>query len=975
MQKTIHANKRRILAILLCIAVIAGCLPFSAQEAYAASGTVNYKKGAVLEYGSHWTNFMYVDGSTKNVAYCADPTKASPDEGSHTYELLAKDSAYRKALYYMPGGYGYDKVMKGKCFSGWSENEAYVVGHLLVSYIHDGYKMSGDAFTGATAKYIEKTKEVVNELKKLPAPPVAYKAFIIKSGTYQDIVGSWYMEPMGWLELNKSSSNASVSDGNPNYTLKGAKYGVYQDGKLITTLTTDENGYAKSGKLEEGSYTVKEVKASAGYAIDVTSYDVHVVTEQTTSIKVKEVPQNNPMDLVLEKIDTETKKYEPQGKAALEGAKFKVEFYAVNSEPRAAKQPDRTWIFKTDAEGRIRFDDAPFVSGDDFYYQNDGTTVCLPLGKVVITETKAPEGYLPFEESLTVWIPSEGTAESVKTYHAPIAPEQVKRGDLDFVKVSDGDLNRLAGIPFKITSLTTGESHIIVTDANGYASTAASWNPHTQNTNAGKTSEDGIWFGEAEPNNEKGALIYDDYEIEELRCEANEGMTLIKVKVSVYKDAVTVPLGTMTDDYIEIKTTAKDEASDSQLGKAEETVAIVDTVEYKGLKKGEDYLLIGTLMNKETGKPIENDGKPVTVEKTFTAKKAEGTVEVEFKVDSALLKGKAVVVFEELYQDDVKLAVHADIEDDGQTVYYPEIGTTAKDKDTETAYSIIGKEVTIVDTVHYEGLKAGKTYKLVGTIMDKETGKPLKNGEKEVTVTKEFTAETINGDVAVEFTFDSSELSGKDIVVFETLYRGDKEIAVHADLENQGQTIHFPEIGTTASDDSDRDKELENKGEVTIKDTVEYKNLVPGKAYLLKGILMDKEIGKPLKVGGEEITSEMEFTAENDSGTVEVTFTFDAEGLSGKEIVVFEKVFYADSDIQVAVHEDIDDEGQTVKVKPEEEKEETPPVFTDTPKTGDDSNVILWVVLLLAAGAGITAMKIRTRLKAEKSDGSTEENE
>ena len=117
MQKTIHANKRRILAILLCIAVIAGCLPFSAQEAYAASGTVNYKKGDVLEYGSHWTNFMYVDGSTKNVAYCADPTKASPDEGSHSYELLAKDSAYRKALYYMPGGYGYDKVMKEKCFS------------------------------------------------------------------------------------------------------------------------------------------------------------------------------------------------------------------------------------------------------------------------------------------------------------------------------------------------------------------------------------------------------------------------------------------------------------------------------------------------------------------------------------------------------------------------------------------------------------------------------------------------------------------------------------------------------------------------------------------------------------------------------------------------------------------------------------------------------------------------------------------
>ena len=211
--------------------------------------------------------------------------------------------------------------------------------------------------------------------------------------------------------------------------------------------------------------------------------------------------------------------------------------------------------------------------------------------------------------------------ETVKTYNEQRVPEQVKRGDLEFVKVSDGDLKRLEGVPFTITSLTTGESHTIVTDKNGYASTAASWNRHSHNTNAGKTSEDGIWFGTSKPDDTKGALIYDDYEIAEQRCKANEGMDLLKVKVSIYRDSVTIPMGTMTDDRIEIETTAKDAKSGTHFGKPEGKVTIVDTLEYKGLKKGETYKLTGTLMNKETGKPFMVNGKPVTAEKTFKARK------------------------------------------------------------------------------------------------------------------------------------------------------------------------------------------------------------------------------------------------------------------------------------------------------------------------------------------------------------------
>ncbi len=119
-------------------------------------------------------------------------------------------------------------------------------------------------------------------------------------------------------------------------------------------------------------------------------------------------------------------------------------------------------------------------------------------------------------------------------------------------------------------------------------------------------------------------------------------------------------MGTMTDDRIEIETTAKDEESKTHFGKPEGKVIIVDTVEYKGLKKGETYKLTGTLMNKETGKPFMVNGKPVTAEKTFKARRSSGTVDMVFTVDGELLKGKTTVVFEDLYQDDIKLAVHAD---------------------------------------------------------------------------------------------------------------------------------------------------------------------------------------------------------------------------------------------------------------------------------------------------------------------------
>lgn len=210
---------------------------------------------------------------------------------------------------------------------------------------------------------------------------------------------------------------------------------------------------------------------------------------------------------------------------------------------------------------------------------------------------------------------------------------------MEGVKIGDGTHKRLANVPFRITSKTTGESHIIVTDKNGQFSTAADWVSHKQNTNAGKSSEDGIWFGTSTPDDSKGALLYDTYEIEELRCDSNKGMTLIPIfDVVVSRNKTVIDLGTLTDDYepeISIHTTAADKVTGEKSIIAGKSVTIVDTVTLDGLKKGTKYQLKGWQMVKSENAQLFIDGKPVESDYTFTAKNQKW--KLRFPIRSMLL--------------------------------------------------------------------------------------------------------------------------------------------------------------------------------------------------------------------------------------------------------------------------------------------------------------------------------------------------
>ena len=225
-----------------------------------------------------------------------------------------------------------------------------------------------------------------------------------------------------------------------------------------------------------------------------------------------------------------------------------------------------------------------------------------------------------------------------------------------------------------------------------------------------------------------------------------------------------------------------------------EQITITDTVEYSGLTVGQEYRLVGILMDKETGEPLligeGEEQTQVTSEATFIPAEPNGTIDVLFTFDAIGLEGKSVVVFETLYTDEKEVASHTDIEDEGQTITFteqPRIGTTATVDGQHTAEPT--GEITIVDVVEYTGLTPGETYTVSGVLMDKSINQPLLVDGAEVTAEAEFTPESASGTVELTYTLDASTLAGATIVVFETLYSDGVEIAAHADINDEGQTI------------------------------------------------------------------------------------------------------------------------------------------------------------------------------------------
>lgn len=365
--------------------------------------------------------------------------------------------------------------------------------------------------------------------------------------------------------------------------------------------------------------------------------------------------------------------------------------------------------------------------------------------------------------------------------------------------------------------------------------------------------------------------------------------------------------------FPEIHTTATDSETADHLTLADSRAVITDTVTYTNLLKGETYTLSGVLMDKDTGKELLVDGEPVTQEMAFTAGRASGTKKLKFELDTTGLAGKSFVVYETLTLEDVEVAEHKDINDEGQTIHIPAAQTTATDDSSKINVSEAKKEISVTDTVAYRNLVPGKEYTVRGTAVDKETGKPLQDADgNELISSVTFTADKADGTVDVPFTFNGIGMAGRSVVVFENVYFLDKLIATHADIDDEAQTVHIPNMWTTAKDNDTESHMSLADSDVTLTDTVTYRNLVPGKTYTLSGTLMNQKTGEPVTVDGKKVTSSAQFTPESADGETAVEFKFNTKGMGNTTVVVFEKMLYNDS--PVAVHEDINDKGQTIYI-------------------------------------------------------------
>lgn len=455
--------------------------------------------------------------------------------------------------------------------------------------------------------------------------------------------------------------------------------------------------YTQDGKnvLPLGTLTVEETKSPSGYLLEGTYMQADGSEEQIKGMYLTQITEDGDLAVLsgsnqyhvsdkvirggvkIQKRDLETKDTKAQGGATLKDTAFEIislNENAVLVEGKLYKKNEVLKTIHTDIEGIAS------TSAD-----------LLPYGKYRLSEQKPPEGYLtdgakPIDFEIT----ENGKIVDL-TDEAHSIYNQIKRGDIEGVKIGAGSHKRLADVPFRITSKTTGESHVVVTDDNGQFSTASDWASHKHNTNAGKTSEDGVWFGTSEPDDSKGALLYDTYIIEELRCESNKGFKLIPpFEIVISRNKVVVDLGTLTDEYekeITIHTTATSKDGEKTI-LAGKDVTITDTVKLDGLTKGTKYQLKGWQMLKEENAELIINNKHVENDYIFTADSETMEVKIEFTFDASTLGGKQLVTFEELYDlsnpdKPIKVTEHNDIEDDGQTVTIKELPETPTPEEPE----------------------------------------------------------------------------------------------------------------------------------------------------------------------------------------------------------------------------------------------------------------------------------------------------
>jgi len=653
-------------------------------------------------------------------------------------------------------------------------------------------------------------------------------------------------KPKYTVTLTKTSADVKITNGNANYSLEGAVYNVYKayvnpnhdytNDPVVATFTTQKDGHATlSKKLENGDYVTIEQVAPLGYTLD-TSVHRFSVDGKNTDIPVVDDPGR--IRLIIRKKDSTTGSSTASGNASLAGAVYRVSYL----ENGATTYKDIT----TNSAGVADLRD-------------------IPLGLVSVQEISSPAGYKLDTRVHTYKVhPSQTTPITFELEPADFT-EEVMKGQIALHKQYEtlDDLSEEQGAEFDV-----------------YLKSAGSFDA------AKETERDHITTG-ADGMATTKDLPYGTYVVHQTKG-GNGRQLVADFDVSISEDGKVYSY-----DLVNVQKNAQ-----LKIVKTSED-GVIEGIKFRVTRLEDNY----------SAEYVTNAAGEILTETLPIYADKDGATKYQYRVEELDTKETFGYQLPDSQTVELSEGEIASVSFHNKPI---EIGTKAT-VEGEKEIDPLDK-VTLTDTVSYIGLVPGKEYKVVGVLMDKLTGEKLLVNGQEIIAETTFIAEAKNGSVDVTFVFDATGLHGKEIVVFEDLYRENVLLATHADINDEGQTVKIknPEIGTKAT--ADGKKEI-TADKITITDVVSYKDLTPGKEYKLTGMLMNKATNDKLLIDGKEITAEATFTPKAPTGEVEMTFTFDARELTAEtEVVVFETL-YRDK-LEFATHADITDGDQTVKILP-----------------------------------------------------------
>lgn len=802
------------------------------------------------------------------------------------------------------------------------------------------------------------------------------------------------------VTVTKSDSEKGLPQGDAS--LAGAVYGIYKGNQLIDTYTTDANGsFTTKYYICGDDWTIREISPSEGYLINTESLHIGAEAKLYTVEYNLAKPLDSLENIIKGKIavikhcdDGATKIETPE-----EGAEFEVYLKSAGSYENA-KETERD-ILVCDEHGFAETKDLPYGEYTVRQIKGwDGKELLAPF-TVFVSEDGQVYRFLinnaPYEAIIEIVkkdaetgkiIPAAGigfkvrntdtgeyivqhinypTPTDIDTYYTDVTgklmmPEKLPYGNYEIIEqcTAYGYVLDSAPIAFKVD----GEKTIVTVEKFNM--------PQKGIIRISKSGE--IFFSAVETDSVY-SLVF-----------ADKNLAGATYEITAAEDIIT-PDGTLRyakDMVVDTVITDENSVAESKalyLGKytvretkapygmvlngtpktveltyAGETVEVTETAAEFYNERQKAALSLAKILGRDETFDIGDNGEILSVQ--FGLYAAEDL----FAADGSFVPKDGLLEIANC-DENGNITFVTDIPV-GAKLYVKEIATDShyilSDEKYPVTFDYAGQDTALVE-IKANGGEAIKNDILYGSVkglkIDRETEKPIVGAKFGLfrSAETEFTAENalitaVSGEDGT-FLFENVPYGNwliKELQPADGYLSNDEIYPVR--ISENGQTVGItvvndrtPEIGTKATVNGEKTATAE--GDITIEDTVSYKHLIPGKAYTIKGILMDMATGKAFLVDGKELTSEVTFTPEESCGEVTVRFTFGGSKITKQtDLVVFETL-YRDG-VELAAHADIEDGGQTVTLIPPK---------PDIPQTGDNSNLGFWIGLGSVALGGVIA--------------------